>query len=439
MQLYLDNSLIKMARDNFSVGTKRILAERASYLCSRPECQKTTIGPNFENEKSSCIGRAAHIRAASIGGPRFDHGQTAKERSSIKNGIWLCANCADLIDKDPVRFTVELLESWRVFAEHRALSAILINPAKDDNSSDAVEALLDEAFDALAGSQYATRITWRAIRNDVYERVGRIIRKIKAISPENLRLKTIEACYLVGRGFPDKALDLLAEINTSESDRQGLDLLRARCFHDLENFQESIDILERICAKPKPPAAAFHNLGLAKMMQGEDLSAEKNFLSAIRIDHEYAEAHMMLGVLASNAGNIYKAFHHFDVAYRINPSDEGIALRLSRCLLDSERLAEAVDVLDKLIDASPASSDAWAFLGEAFGRANRYGEADQALSKALSIDPFNTVAMNNQLMSFIQQGRLDDATDLIRRARALDFPEVEMLDSFERILMKVKR
>ena len=41
-------------------------------------------------------------------------------RASIANAIWLCQNCAKLIDNDTGRFTVEIVRAWRTIAEDRA-------------------------------------------------------------------------------------------------------------------------------------------------------------------------------------------------------------------------------------------------------------------------------------------------------------------------------
>lgn len=428
-----------MARDNFSSNTRRVLAERASYMCSRPECQKATIGPHSEDSRSSCIGRAAHICAAATGGPRFDANQTAVERSSIKNGIWLCANCADLIDTDPRRFQETILEKWKQAAELKALGALSADFSQTAvESAESIDALMDEAFDALAGSQYATRITWRGTPKTIYEKVARLLRKAKSISPNNARLILIEACYLVGRGFPEKALELLDK-NPGMQEQCSRDLLRARCHHDMGSFSESLAILERVCDEPSPTAAALHNLGIARMKIGDRDAAARSFRAAIDIEADYAEAHMMLGVLVRDAGDSVKALHHFGAAYSLNSNDEGIALRFSRCLLDLERLSPAVDVLDAVIDKFPASADAWAFLGEAFGRAERYFEADEALSRALAIDPCNVVAVNNQLMSFAGQGRLSDILKLIDSTRSLDFSKPKMLDDFEHAARSIIR
>ena len=57
-------------RDDFTFKTKDTLAKRVGFLCSNPNCQMLTVGPNSNVEKHSNIGVAAHITAASEGGPR---------------------------------------------------------------------------------------------------------------------------------------------------------------------------------------------------------------------------------------------------------------------------------------------------------------------------------------------------------------------------------
>jgi hypothetical protein len=121
--------------DDFDNRTKEILARRVGFLCSNPACQKPTSGPQLNPDKALSIGVAAHITAASFGGPRYDQFLTNEERSSMSNGIWLCQNCARLIDSDDIRYTVELLHNWKDSAELRALSKIEDSHFKTDSQS----------------------------------------------------------------------------------------------------------------------------------------------------------------------------------------------------------------------------------------------------------------------------------------------------------------
>lgn len=45
---------------------------------------------------------------------------TADQRRSVENGIWLCQNCARLIDVDGARFSTNVLRRWRYEAERTA-------------------------------------------------------------------------------------------------------------------------------------------------------------------------------------------------------------------------------------------------------------------------------------------------------------------------------
>lgn len=73
------------------------------------------------------IGVAAHITAAAPGGKRFDSALTPDERCKTENGIWLCQNCAKLIDSDDVKFSVGLLLEWKTTAESDVQKSIRSN------------------------------------------------------------------------------------------------------------------------------------------------------------------------------------------------------------------------------------------------------------------------------------------------------------------------
>ncbi len=107
-------------RDNFSKAVQETLAKRVGTRCSNPGCRQLTAGPRDDPAKSVNIGVAAHITAAAPGGPRYARAMSETERRSAENGIWLCQNCAKLIDNDPARYTGDLLRSWKTGAEAEA-------------------------------------------------------------------------------------------------------------------------------------------------------------------------------------------------------------------------------------------------------------------------------------------------------------------------------
>jgi hypothetical protein len=111
-------------RDDFSPNVKLLLAKRVNFICSNPDCQRTTTGPSSDPRKSINIGVASHITAAAPGGPRYDATLSQEERKSPENGIWLCQKCAKLVDSDPQRYSQEILRKWKLNAEARTLEQI---------------------------------------------------------------------------------------------------------------------------------------------------------------------------------------------------------------------------------------------------------------------------------------------------------------------------
>lgn len=119
-------------REEFSSKVKDTLARRVCMICSNRSCRQATAGPGSQVSETLNIGVAAHITAAAEGGPRFDLNLTPEERRSVENGIWLCQNCAKLIDDDPLKYTVAVLHRWKAVAEREALVALKAEAAGQD-------------------------------------------------------------------------------------------------------------------------------------------------------------------------------------------------------------------------------------------------------------------------------------------------------------------
>jgi hypothetical protein len=113
--------MLKAVKHNFPPAVVSKVAERAGYICSNAGCHRVTIGPDQSAPHLSIkTGEAAHICAASPGGPRYDMSQSEAERKGINNALWLCSACADLIDKNSgAGYPAEHLRKWK--RDHESL------------------------------------------------------------------------------------------------------------------------------------------------------------------------------------------------------------------------------------------------------------------------------------------------------------------------------
>lgn len=109
-----------MARDNFKKSVIELVNKRVNGRCSNPSCRTPTFAPAAETLAVINVGIAAHICAASPGGPRYSPDMSSKDRGGFENAIWLCSVCATKIDRDVAAFPVDLLLKWKKEAEDQA-------------------------------------------------------------------------------------------------------------------------------------------------------------------------------------------------------------------------------------------------------------------------------------------------------------------------------
>lgn len=104
-------------RLEFSQPTIRNLAMSVNFRCARPGCGLVTHFYDPHSDSTVNIqGQAAHVAAASRFGPRSDVTMTPEQIRSFSNGVWLCANCATLIDRLPREYPDTMLKAWHADA-----------------------------------------------------------------------------------------------------------------------------------------------------------------------------------------------------------------------------------------------------------------------------------------------------------------------------------
>src|SRR5258708_6258725 len=106
----------RIGRD-FPELIKQRLRERVAFMCSHPLCRRLTVKRSSEGDGIVRQGKAAHIHAAGLGGPRADPGQSEEMCRSFENGVWLCDICAREVDDNRVKYPAELLRQWKAEAE----------------------------------------------------------------------------------------------------------------------------------------------------------------------------------------------------------------------------------------------------------------------------------------------------------------------------------
>lgn len=115
---------------DFANKTIYLLGFRSSLICNNPKCATVTVGAmDWGQNKGPLtikIGEAAHICAARDGEARYDASMSDAQRADFSNGLWLCASCHTMIDKNKTgtAFPAPMLRKWK--ADHEAMISGLL-------------------------------------------------------------------------------------------------------------------------------------------------------------------------------------------------------------------------------------------------------------------------------------------------------------------------
>ena len=103
----------------------------------------------------------------------------------------------------------------------------------------------------------------------------------------------------------------------------------------------------------------------------------------------------------------------------------GPTLATARADIAAKNWTKAIADLRKIVAANPSSADAYNLLGYSYRNAGNYDRAGQAYTKALSLNPKHTGALEYQGILFIKLGQTDKAKANLDKIKAIDGDKAE--------------
>jgi predicted O-linked N-acetylglucosamine transferase (SPINDLY family) len=150
---------------------------------------------------------------------------------------------------------------------------------------------------------------------------------------------------------------------------------------------------------------------------GQLAEAEKIYRRVLEADANNADAHHLLGTLATEAGQLQTAIEHFTTAIRHDPSQAAFHVNLGEAHRRRGDVAQAIACNRRALQLDPRG--AHANLGQLYaqqGDARAAVECYRALVRLSPDDPWASSLLGQALVSL---GRFDDAETWFRRAADL--------------------
>ena len=144
-----------------------------------------------------------------------------------------------------------------------------------------------------------------------------------------------------------------------------------------------------------------YNISEIERFMGEGQHAEaitrlSGILSERPLD---ASVHNLMGIVHLRSGNKESALEHFQAAVRLEPQNPAYLKNLAGVYVDLQRLKEAADIYQRVIQSYPTDTDSLLALASFCKLLGRPGDSVQYWEVAVRVDPENDIAVRGLLES----------------------------------------
>jgi tetratricopeptide (TPR) repeat protein len=162
--------------------------------------------------------------------------------------------------------------------------------------------------------------------------------------------------------------------------------------------------------------AAYNNLGIALLEQGEAEQGIADFREALRINPNFARAHYNLGNALDGQGRTGEGIAELRAAVRIDPAYADAHSSLGAALDGQGRMDEGIAELREALRINPALVDAHNNLGIALFRQGQAEQGIEEFREALRINPGFAEAHCNLGNALFARGKTEEGIDEFQEA-----------------------
>lgn len=164
--------------------------------------------------------------------------------------------------------------------------------------------------------------------------------------------------------------------------------------HSMGNLQASVNALKKSIKIDKKNFQSYYSLGIVYTDMSEYEKATENYLKALEINNQSAEAHNNLANLFSSLNNT-EAEYHYKKTVELVPNKIYPRLNMANYYIKNGQFDKSLSPLTELIDIGLESKEVFNSLGVAYKGVDNEKEAKKMFEKALVIDSTFDLAKKN--------------------------------------------
>lgn len=281
------------------------------------------------------------------------------------------------------------------------------------------------------------------------EESEQLIRRALAGDPENQYLMATLGVILHVRGRYNEALETFTRSAAIgfESVPQLAPLVQyyiGNTQFQLGNHPEALAVMDKILAEEPEHALALEYKGRSLFLLGKYEEAAEALEKALAHTPDSVLLWATLAVSLYSLNRYEEALPAFERAEAIGfaeyPNIESLTLQYKgQTLYFLDRDEDAIQVLDRVLQADPDNVDALLYKARAQNYTNHTAEAIETIDRLLELDPQHKEGWKNKATWLMRVGRNEEALAALERALELDLGNIDLLDSLASALYLVGR
>jgi tetratricopeptide (TPR) repeat protein len=210
--------------------------------------------------------------------------------------------------------------------------------------------------------------------------------------PRHVEQALARASDLAGRGRAAEAESLCRQVLAVMPRLAAAHFVAGEIAEARKKPDDAIECYRRATLLDPDYFPGWMNLGVCLRERGNHEGAIAAYEQAIRIDPRSAQAYNNLASAQVTTNELGKAIGNFERALKLRPGSAEIRLGLARMYLRIEKLPRAIELVRSALELDEANAEAWAILGTSLQVEGRFGEAEDAFLRALSLDAQHVLA-----------------------------------------------
>jgi tetratricopeptide (TPR) repeat protein len=189
---------------------------------------------------------------------------------------------------------------------------------------------------------------------------------------------------------------------------------------------------------PPDPEGIYYNMAIALTAQGRIPLAIERYSDALKINPDYADAHINMGALLARQGKTNEAINHYLEALRIESNSDKAHFNLGNALLAQGRIDEAINNFSRALHLNPSFAETYNSMGLALMQKAKLEEAILWFRKAANIKPDYRDAQENQKLAESINAKIRNAVAEMRDSMHFDHQDPEIDLKMLKLLEKKK-